>query len=280
MLSQNDIVKELGRGINIHPFKEENLKENSYNLTASEHAWATKNSRQYKIKKGKSCVRVVDGNKQIILLPLSTTLIVTEEVIGVGSIGGTYHSKVGLVSTGLGHIGTMLGPNFCGHSLIAIHNISEEIKMIKVGETFASVVFHKLDTPSFAINATYNGHIDKYIKLGITENFDSITEDWKSRISDISDRMKQSQTYKEFKDKVWRYRRNEMRAYINVRNVFIAVLVLSLMLSPIIIENLAAFGMIEIQTKEDYTKFFYNVGLSGIFVLVFQVLYSSIKPKR
>ena len=35
MLSKYDIISELGKGINIFPFNEDNLKDNSYNLTAA-----------------------------------------------------------------------------------------------------------------------------------------------------------------------------------------------------------------------------------------------------
>ncbi len=279
MLSKTDIAKELGRNINIHPFKEDNLKENSYNLTASSHAWATRSSKSQKIKKGFSCIKKIDGNQKIVLLPLSTTLIITAEVIGIGNLGGTYHSKVGLASLGLGHIGTMLGPNFCGHSLIAIHNISEETKHIGVGDTFASVVFHKLDSPTLDSNSTINAHIDKYVSLGVKENFDVINEDWKSRIRDISDKMKESESFKNFKSKMWRYKRNELKAYVNFSNFLVVFVILILMLSPQLMEFLAEKSLIEESIKERYIKFFFNIGLSGVFVLVFQVLYSRIKPK-
>ena len=39
MFSKYDIEKELGKGISIVPFKKENIKENSINLSASQYAW-------------------------------------------------------------------------------------------------------------------------------------------------------------------------------------------------------------------------------------------------
>lgn len=98
-------------------------------------------------------------------------MIETEDVLGVeNNIGGTYHSKVGLVSQGLGHIGTMLGPNFSGHSLIAIHNVSKEVLTIKVGDTFVSAVFNYLNTAIYTNNATKNGYLEKLSELGIQLN--------------------------------------------------------------------------------------------------------------
>ena len=144
MLSRYDIIKELKKGgISIYPFNEEHLKENSYNLTASEYAWSMGSGKVYYDKKEKKFSLIYDSqkteieikktdkavyDKQIIFLPHSTTLVVTKETIAVENyIGGAYHSKVGLVNYGLGHIGTMLGPNFCGQSLIALHNVTDEV---------------------------------------------------------------------------------------------------------------------------------------------------------
>lgn len=274
MLSQVDIVKALGTSINIHPFNEKNLKENSYNLTASKWAFATKDSKfeRYKIKKGMSCVVSKSGIEQIVLLPNSTTLIVTEELIGVTSIGGTYHSKVGMASIGLGHIGTMLGPNFCGHSLIALHNVSDEIKFINVGDTFVSVVFHKLDTPITDKNPTVNAHLDKFSQFGIQEDTSKINEDWKTNIRDVSDKMKQSDSYRSFMQKVGRYRFSRIKSYLSWPNFFVLMLMVSLILSPFILEFLSSKQFVASQTADSYRNFFYNIGLSGVVVVIFQGL--------
>lgn len=281
MLSQVDIVKALGTSINIHPFNEKNLKENSYNLTASKWAFATKDSKidRYSIKKGMSCVVSKGGVKQIVLLPNSTTLIVTEELIGVTSIGGTYHSKVGMASIGLGHIGTMLGPNFCGHSLIALHNVSDEIKFINVGDTFVSVVFHKLDTPITEKNPTVNAHLDKFSQFGIQEGITDINEDWKTNIREVSDKMKQSDSYKAFMKKVGRYRFSRIKSYLSWQNFLVIMLMVSLILSPLILEFLSSKQLVASQTAESYRTFFYNIGLSGVVVVVFQGLNSLFQRK-
>lgn len=111
ILSDTDIKKELGKNILIYPFKKTQLKGASYNLTASTLAWSLTTKQSI----------YIDG--KIIIEPGTTALIETNEVIWVSQkIAGTYHSKVGMVSQGTGHVGTTLDPNYIGRSLIAIHN--------------------------------------------------------------------------------------------------------------------------------------------------------------
>lgn len=99
---------------------------------------------------------------------MSTILIEIEEVLAVNNnIGGTYHSKVRLVSKGLGHIGTVVGPNFSGESLLAFHNISDQLIILKPGESFVSVIFYYLKTPYTELNPTTSGYTDKFARLGL-----------------------------------------------------------------------------------------------------------------
>ncbi len=48
MLSIVDIQKELGKGINLVPFRDKNIKENSINLSASCYAWTMTNGEVLK----------------------------------------------------------------------------------------------------------------------------------------------------------------------------------------------------------------------------------------
>ncbi|WP_238861394.1 hypothetical protein [Clostridium sp. YIM B02569] len=111
----------------------------------------------------------------------------TNEVIAVGNyIGGTYDSKVGIVLQGIGHIEIMLGPNFAGHSLIAVRNVSQIPLRIKVNETFISIIFHYLNTPINYGDSIVNGHTDKMASLGIhlsAEDAQVLEEDWESNIT-------------------------------------------------------------------------------------------------
>lgn len=159
-LSNIDIINELGTNLVIYPIKEQNLKASTYNFTVSKYAWNLQNKQSVFSKE----------TNEITVYAHSTTLIRTEEVIWASSkICGTYHSKVSLVSQGLGHIGTTLDPEYIGSSLIALHNHTEKDLKLKVGiDTFTSIIFRYLKTPS-SINTHYNhsGRTEILKELGI-----------------------------------------------------------------------------------------------------------------
>lgn len=138
VLSNEDILRELGLNIYIYPFKTSNLKGASYNLTASKLAWDIKTKKS-----------IHDAERNKLIIPAQTTVLIeTLESIWVSSnISGTYHSKVSLVSKGLSHIGTTLDPEYLGSSLIALHNHSQlPIELSPEAETFATLKFHYLET--------------------------------------------------------------------------------------------------------------------------------------
>lgn len=288
MLSRIDIIRELSKNINIYPFKKENLKENSINLSASFCAWTTisgdvfidekgnfkpynsHKSQDYQkihFSKGMSAVREINGESLIILLPLSTTLIETEEVISISNkIGGTYHSKVGIASQGTGHIGTMLGPNFSGHSLIAVHNVSKYPLTIKVGDTFVSVTFNYLKTPlKHHSNSNLNAHIDKLTSYGIKltkkeSNF--LNEDWKRDILKVKNKMLNKSLKRDIKD----LKRENLRTY-NLDKLKR----LSSFISPILLVCILLIIIDKIYGTQ-ITPWLLNVGLSGIIVSIVMVL--------
>lgn len=299
MLSIIDIQKELGKGINIVPFRDKNIKENSINLSASCYAWAMSNGvvfkngdrwildtdnneekytgENFKLVKGKSAVY---GKKEIILLPFSTTLIETEEVLAVGkNIGGTYHSKVGLVSQGLGHIGTMLGPNFSGHSLIAVHNVSKEVLTIGVGETFVSVVFNYLTTPIYTNNATRNGHLEKLSELGVqlgVKERKILDEDWKSSTNRVREKLKEDIEFKQYQKALQEKKYEKLKRYINKKNIFIGS---GIVFFIVIFYLLASF----IDSKHNnsiWSDRFWNVGFSGVSVVIITSLIKLMKPSE
>lgn len=138
VLSDRDINKKLGKDIFIYPFKEENLKGSTYNLTASIYAWI--------IEDGKRKI-IVDKDNNIIIPEGKTALIQTEESIYISKkLCGTYHSRVSLCNKGLGHIGTTLDPCYFGTSVIALHNNSDKPVNIKVGESIVSIMFYSMKT--------------------------------------------------------------------------------------------------------------------------------------
>ena len=136
VLSDKQIRGLMGKKVFIHPFSKYNLKGATYNLTASIVAKSVNTDKLLINQFGQIEIPVGD-----------TALIQTEESIFVEKdICGTYHSKVKLVSKGLAHISTTLDPLYFGTSLIAIHNYSNKNYTIKVGESFVSLMLHKMPT--------------------------------------------------------------------------------------------------------------------------------------
>lgn len=162
-LSDKDIKKLLGYHIFIHPFKIENLKPSSYNLTASTCAFIKKDGKQ----------QLIVRKNKIIIPPGETAIIETNESIYVSKwITGTYHSKVKLANKGIGHIGTTLDPCFFGVSAIALHNTSKRIVEIQVGDTIATLIFYCLKSRSSGIHDNMSGRLDDNIKLAIDSFYD------------------------------------------------------------------------------------------------------------
>lgn len=140
ILSDVDIARELGENILIFPYKNKNLNGASYNLTASHLAWdlSTKQS-------------LYNQKDKIVIPPKTTALIQTYETVwGSKKIAGSYHSKVGLVSKGLGHISTTLDPDYLGTSLISVynHNEKDDIQLVVGEDSFVTLVFYCVNTES------------------------------------------------------------------------------------------------------------------------------------
>jgi len=136
-LSNRDFYNELGKNIFLYPFNAANIKEASINLSASEYAWNVDSEQRIKLSQDK------DRKFNTIVIPSNTpVLIMTLEAIYVtNKICGTYHSRVSMVSKGLGHISTTLDPGYYGASLISIINNAEKPIEIMVGEPIVSIMF-------------------------------------------------------------------------------------------------------------------------------------------
>ena len=303
MLSKIDIEKELGDNIDIFPFNYENFKENSINLCASRFAWTLSHGKIYYNKKnhsfckdkknnnsddffersftkGHSALWKINKTDYIIILPHSTTLIETEEVLSIGSnIGGTYHLKVGIVSQGFGHIGTMLGPNFTGNSLIAIHNISDEILKIKVGESFVSVVFHYLDSSMKEINPTVSGHLDKMAQLGIhltPYESSELSKDWRKKKEVVKEKMMNSNSYRNYKNSQKNKLISTITQYINKQNIAIVIL-----LAIIIIGSLSLCIYIDKQNKNNSLLMqWWDIFKEGVIITIIVALITNIKKRN
>lgn len=192
VLSIEDLYREIGKNIFIYPLKIDNIKANTINLTASEYAWSIKSKNN-----------ICKDKTKILIEPNDTALIYTTEAIYVSNkIGGTYHSKVSLVSSGLGHIGTTLDPEYMGLSLIAVHNHSSSLYELKVGTTFVSIMFHYLKTPTYTIS-----HNNIPGQTNILQNYEDLNQfeewaednDWVNEKRKLMQKMIESNEYKEMK---------------------------------------------------------------------------------
>ena len=212
MLSIVDIKKELGKNIYIYPLTISAIKSNSIDLHASRFAWS--------ISAKKSLVR--EG--KITIPPHDTALIYSEESIYVSNkIGGTYHSKVKLVSEGLGHIGTSLDAQYIGLSIIAIHNITDFVKEIRVGSEFVTISFYYLHTDDYIDTVSHDnppGHPALLVGFEKEQDFLEWQEKnrWCRNKSDLYEAMKNSVEYneckKQFKTEQVVFNRKNMRKKI------------------------------------------------------------------
>ncbi len=195
MLSNVDIIRELGKNIYIHPLGQKTIKGASINLTASDLAWSV-------ITK-KSIVSTIDGVQLITIPAHDTGLIETNESIYVSrKIGGTYHSRVCNVSLGAGHIGTTLNPGWIGRSMIAVHNHMDHSITIQVNEPFVTLVLYYLHNESSMNEDNLASRIDQFSRIGISlshEEYIKIIESDLNKKECLLEEMKQNSIYIEKK---------------------------------------------------------------------------------
>lgn len=300
MLSRKDIEKEIGKEINIYPLIESNIKENSVNLTIGRNGWTKVEGKVYwygeddfsvenrgnsrkdwNIQRGHSCIVKTNVEKHsksfLVLMPHATTIVETAEVIGVGNkIGGSLHSKVGVVAKGVGHIGTMLGPGYCGHLMISLHNITDDVIALEVGSTFVSLAFDYLNTTVERTSATVSGHVDKFSDLGIqidTSTREYLTQDWKANLDDIRYKMTESESYKKYKKHVKHNKWKNMKNYFSKRNIIAIIAVLLFFVALLILANYVDSFL----DKPVWVERFWTVGCSGIVGSVLVGVYNLIR---
>jgi len=197
-LSNVDIEKELIQGnILVFPFVKENIKGASYNFTVGQFAYRVPSDPNDPYESVYNSV-----NQRITLPPRSTVLVATNESIWVSNkIAGTYHSKVKLVSKGIGHIGTTLDPNFLGVALIALHNLSDsEVSLATGKETFVSITFHYLKTQATADHDNNPGRPDLVSMIRPNEDDREWLEvNYRSNKNNLSQVLNSDPEFKEFK---------------------------------------------------------------------------------
>lgn len=194
MLSIVDLKKELGENIYIYPVHIESIKSNSIDLHVSRFAWSL-SSKKY-----------IGSNDYIVIQPNDTALVYTEESIYVSNrIGGSYHSKVTLVSQGCGHIGTTLDAQYIGCSIVALHNHSKNELKLKIGSEFVTLQFWYLNTPDYENTPSHDNEPGHPRMLNGFENVELYIEwrdknTWTTRKKDLFLKMKESDEFKRCKE--------------------------------------------------------------------------------
>ncbi len=137
VLTDVDIIKALGKDIVIEPFTPDFLTPVGYDFSVGDFV--------YSLEDG-----LLEPRNDCYILPAKSTVqILTKESLWVsGRIAGTFHSKVSLVSKGLSHISTTLDPGWYGPMLISMRNNTNKGFPLKVGSTFVTLVFFKVQTPT------------------------------------------------------------------------------------------------------------------------------------
>lgn len=136
----------------ICPYQDKNLTPVGYNLTFSRFIISLHKRVFVRLHK--------EGTEWCFYLrPKETVLVLTMESIWVSKyIGGTFHSKVSLVTYGLGHISTTLDPGWQGQLLVPLNNpTGDKIRIVVATETpgqkmeyrtFITMVLFRSETPA------------------------------------------------------------------------------------------------------------------------------------
>ncbi|WKA60286.1 hypothetical protein QWY16_09330 [Planococcus shenhongbingii] len=248
-LSNVDLEKELKstEHIRIYPLTVSNIKGSTYNLTASDYAWSL------------STKESIVSNGVIKIPKHDTGIIATKEVIWVSEkISGTYHSKVSIVTAGGGHIGTTLDPTWMGHSIIAVHNHTDDFLEIGVDSTFVSIMFHYLHSPSTKIQDNSLSQIDHLHQFNLTRTqkayFDT---SWKKIPEDLQRKVKIDTGYKELEKNM--KKDYNFKAYFSI--FIIAVIILSCLYGASNVDKDSFWHILLL--------FIPNAGFSGILVYYF-----------
>jgi deoxycytidine triphosphate deaminase len=158
ILSEREIISELGRGILFYPLKENSIKPCSLCLTASEYAYAIRRQKCLEVKQDKQ-------GKFFLLPPNDTILIWTDESIWLSQyFCATLHSRVEIVSLGIGHIGTRINPSWIGVLCIPFNNYFNKPVRIDIQNSqkpIAYLIIHKLrNKSSTTSNIDRSGRLD------------------------------------------------------------------------------------------------------------------------
>ncbi len=142
VLSDRDIIRELGKGILFHPLKPGSIKACDLSLTASEYAYSIGQGKRLDVEIEQNNNQPGEEQKFFYIPPRDTALIWTDESVWLRSdMCGLINSRVALVSKGIGHLGTRVNPCWCGVMCIAFHNVSDKEVRINVRNTKEAIAY-------------------------------------------------------------------------------------------------------------------------------------------
>lgn len=212
MLSAIDIRKQmLEGGILVYPLvvrsaKGDTISGDKLQLHVSEFAWSVRTRAPLDVfeRSGEKYMEIAAGD---------SALIYSSEVLSLSpAIAGTLHSVVPFVSRGLGHIGTSIDANYHGPLVITVHNHSDKPVAVNVGERFAKIAFHYLETPC-------SGVLNDSGKMEVIENFSGTEKfrqwihenPWTENPGELKNRIEISGAYGEIKALHERDRKRQLR---------------------------------------------------------------------
>ncbi len=154
VLSDRDIIRELGRGILFYPLKPGSIKACDLCLTASEYAYAIGQKQRLLIQTEPKTGKLGEEQKFFYVPPRDTALVWTDESVYLSNrFRGPLYSISSEVSRGIGHIGTRVNPCWTAVLCISLHNVSEEPQRINVrdvNQPIAYLAIEKLSSSSLS----------------------------------------------------------------------------------------------------------------------------------
>jgi len=164
VLSDTDINNSReSKEIVITPFNQDNITPVGYNLTSTDFIFSINNGLLVEI--------ICENNERFCWVePNDTILVLTREAVWVSrQICGTFHSKVGKVSDGFGHIGTTLDPHWEGPLLISVNNPTKRELKFLISEnkssgvkysSFVTLMFYRMISPAVKAHDNPPSRID------------------------------------------------------------------------------------------------------------------------
>jgi deoxycytidine triphosphate deaminase len=138
VLSNVDIQEFISsKDIVISPMNNDNITPLGYNLSFTKFIYSINRKILTEIYEEK-------GELYCYIEPNDTVLIMSHEAVWISNkLVGTFHSKVGIVSQGLGHISTTLDPEWEGPLLFSLNNPTNKKIKLTIGETISGGIKYK-----------------------------------------------------------------------------------------------------------------------------------------